>query len=93
MNDEIGGVASTTLTCWRGGTGGTFGATEAHDGEQILIGTLTEHHPDHLIVSGVSIDVTERVSVEQFPIGTSLTVAYTLQGDKRIAASIRRSTG
>jgi hypothetical protein len=39
---------------------------------KILIGTLTEHHPDHLIVSGVRIDVTERVSVEQFPIGTKL---------------------
>jgi hypothetical protein len=39
---------------------------------RILIGTLTEHHPDHLIVSGVRINVTERVSVEQFPIGTKL---------------------
>src|SRR5438477_2461255 len=34
VNDEIGGAASKTLTCWRRGTGGTFGATEAHDGEQ-----------------------------------------------------------
>src|SRR5216683_1292393 len=39
---------------------------------RILISTLTEHHPDHLIVSGVRIDGTERVSVEQFPIGTKL---------------------
>ncbi len=39
---------------------------------RILISTLTEHHPDHLIVSDVRIDVTERVSVEQFPIGTKL---------------------
>ena len=59
---------------------------------KILIGTLTECHADHLIISGVKIDVTERVSVDQFPIGTSLTVAHMLQGDKRIAASIRRST-
>ena len=55
------------------------------------IGTLTDRYRDHLIVRGVRIDVTERVSVEQFPIGTSLTVAHMLQGDKRIAASIRRS--
>ena len=34
---------------------------------RILIGTLTEHHPDHLIVSGVRIDVTERLSVDSFP--------------------------
>ncbi len=60
---------------------------------KILIGTLTECHADHLIISGVKIEVTERASVDQFPIGATLTVAYTLQGDKRIAASIRRSTG
>ena len=59
---------------------------------QILIGTLTERHPDHLVVSGARIDVTERVSVEQFPIGATLTVVYALEGDKRIATSIRRST-
>src|SRR5438874_2669910 len=33
------------------------------------------------------------IPVDQFPIGATLTVAYTLQGDKRIAGSIRRSTG
>jgi hypothetical protein len=58
---------------------------------KILIGTLTERHPDHLSVSNARIDVTERMS-DEFPIGASLTVAYTLQGDKKIAANIRRST-
>ena len=59
---------------------------------KILIGTLTERHSDHLIVSGLKIDMMERVSADRFPTGASLTVAYTLQDDKRIAASIRRST-
>jgi len=59
---------------------------------KVLIGTLTERHPNYLIVSGVRIDVTERVAVDQLPIGASVTVAYALEGDKRIATSIRRST-
>jgi hypothetical protein len=33
------------------------------------IDTLTDRHRDHLIVSGVRIDVTERVSVDSFPSG------------------------
>ena len=39
---------------------------------KILIGTLTECHADHLIISGVKIEVTERASVDQFPIGATL---------------------
>ena len=59
---------------------------------KVLIGTLTERYPNYLIVGGVRIDVTERVAVDQLPIGASVTVAYALEGDKRIATSIRRST-
>ena len=59
---------------------------------KVLIGTLTERYPNYLIVSGVRIDVTERVAVDHLPIGASVTVAYALEGDKRIATSIRRST-
>jgi len=59
---------------------------------KVLIGTLTERYPNYLIVGGVRIDVTERVAVDQLPIGASVTVAYVLEGDKRMATSIRRST-
>jgi hypothetical protein len=59
--------------------------------QRILIGTLTETYVDALTVAGVHIDLPEGMSVEHFPIGTSLRVAYTLEGDKRIAANIRRS--
>jgi hypothetical protein len=41
---------------------------------EILVGTLTERYSDHLIVSGVKIDMTERVSADRFP-GASITVA------------------
>ena len=56
-----------------------------------LIGTLTDRHRDHLVIAGVRIEVSEDVSAEQFSIGASLTVVYTLQGDRRIAVSIRQS--
>ena len=59
---------------------------------KVLIGTLTERYPNYLIVSGVRIDVTERVAVDQLPIGASVTVAYALEGAKKMATSIRRST-
>ena len=59
---------------------------------KVLIGTLMERYPNYLIVSGVRIDVTERVAVDRLPIGASVTVAYVLEGDKRMATSIRRST-
>ncbi len=59
---------------------------------KILIGTLTECHPDHLIVGGVRIEMGEGMRAGQFSLGTCLTVAYTLEDDRGITTSIRRST-
>jgi hypothetical protein len=59
--------------------------------EKILIGTLEARYSDHLIVAGIRVDTPASVRTEQFSVGASLTVAYTLEGDKRIATSARRS--
>ncbi len=58
---------------------------------KILIGTLTDRYFECLIMAGIRIELPEGMSAEQFPMGTSLRVVYTLEGDKRIAASIQRS--
>ena len=58
---------------------------------KILIGTLLERHRDHLIVAGVTVELPEDLPSDQYSVGTSLTVTYTLRGDKRIVTNIRRS--
>jgi hypothetical protein len=58
---------------------------------KILIGTLTDRYFECLIMAGIRIELPEGMSAEQFPMGTSLRVVYTLEGDKRIAASIQWS--
>jgi hypothetical protein len=54
---------------------------------KILIGTLSDRYFECLIMAGIRIELPEGMSA----MGTSLRVVYTLEGDKRIAASIQRS--
>jgi hypothetical protein len=60
---------------------------------KILIGTFTEEHSDSLIVAGIRIELPEGMFLGQFPIGTRLHLAFTLEGDRQITAALRSARG
>lgn len=59
----------------------------------VLVGILRVRHADHLVLhDGTQVFLTGKQTAREFPIGTSLTVAYTLKKDgKKIVDIIWRT--
>ena len=50
----------------------------------VIVGILQERHADHIVLrDGTRVFVTSKQITSQFPLGISLTVAYTIKKDGR----------
>jgi hypothetical protein len=50
----------------------------------VIVGILRERHPDHIVLrAGTRVFLTGKQITSQFPLGISLTVAYTIKKDGR----------
>lgn len=50
----------------------------------VIVGILQERHPDHIILrDGTQVFLTPKQAADQFTLGISLTVAYTVKKDGR----------
>jgi hypothetical protein len=55
-----------------------------------IVGVLLEQHPDHLVLSnGIQIFLDGGVTADPLPVGATLTMLCTAQGDKKLAHYIR----
>ena len=55
-----------------------------------IVGVLLECHPDHIVLSnGTQIFLDGSVTADLLPVGATLTILCTAQGDKKLAHYIR----